>query len=454
MIVRSFRCAVISGLLLSSNGLLTSAFGSDDGGLILPEDHFPLLEQILRESAEIAPRMIEEDLQVEAARAEEQVAAAVRYPSVSGAFRYLGRLEDRADFDGTRSFYQPQGNLIARQPLYHWGALAANQRLGRLQRAVSEGNRVEAYRLLALAIRADFLDLAVRQQAIDVARERLRLAEQERTAAQTRSDRGELTGEELRVFELNAQEAALELERLRQEREFAVRAFGQLSGFQPTGDEWMPAAIPPLATGALTMEDRPDGGMLPWEEISRLRIEEAEAQLVVESARLRPRLDLVAGVLQDQVAVFDRSDIDRTVYFAGIELTWNLFDGYETQGRKAAALARKRLAVRRNQRLEREASAELDRLEQGVDWAARALALAEEHLELARQDLSQSEQDLASGLISEAELGLSRVTSRERELAATERRAEYLMAVAEFASAAGLDPAMERYWDSVGVADP
>lgn len=410
----------------------------------LPEDSFPLLEQVLREAVDHSWRMIEEELQVEEARAEADVRASGRYPSVSGRFRFAGRLEDREDFDRTRSFYQPQAGLTVRQPLYHWGALQANSRIGRLRAAMAEGDRAEAYRELAVAIRSEFLRLAVQHQAIDLAEQRLALIQHELAIAKSRFAREEITPDELKDQELEAGEAELELARVRRNREFAMEEFSRLTGYEPAGDEWAPARIPVLDRGRANLPGDPKATP-PWQDVSQMRIEQAEEQLAIEATRRRPQLDLVAGVSQDQVAVRDRSDIDRIVYFAGVELTWNLFDGHETRGRRGAALARKRLEERRHERQEREWTAELDRLEEGVDWAARQLAVSEKRLELAARNLSQGEQDLEQGRISEIELAALRVDHAEREMAATSSRAEYLMAVAEFFSEAGADPAMDYY---------
>lgn len=422
------------------------AVSAAEGGVevCLPEEPFPVLEQVLRESIDRSWRMIEEGLRVEEAMGEAEAAAAGRLPTVSGNFRYLGRIEDRDDFDRTRTFYQPQAVLTARQPLYHWGALQAQRRLGELRTAMAENNQAEAYRLLALEIRAAFLELGIHRKSLELASHRLALAEADLGIARARFEREEITAEALRMQELVVEEFSLILERLEREREWGVRSFSRLSGFNPVGREWIPEKIPVLrgfgngAEGAGRL-------FLPWKELSRARIQQATEQFSIESARQRPRLDLVAGVSQDQVAIAQRSDVDRVVYFAGLELTWNLFDGYETRGRRSAALARKRLETQRHRRLEADWQDQLDRLENSVHWTFREVALAEEQLELAAMNLSQREEDLTRGLVSETEVVAARVAHAERDLAANVRRADYLLASAEFISHAGLDPVMDRY---------
>ncbi|HLS28519.1 MAG TPA: TolC family protein, partial [Opitutales bacterium] len=145
----------------------------------------------------------------------------------------------------------------------------------------------------------------------------------------------------------------------------------------------------------------------------------------------------------DQLALTDRSDVDRVVYFAGIELTLNLFDGYETRGRKKAAIARRDLETRRYEREKEEESVERQRLKESLLWSSRELEIAEKRLELAYREVAQKESDLESGTASSVDVAAARVALLERELAATEQRATQLLLASEFLSRTGNGPAMK-----------
>lgn len=416
----------------------------------LPEDVFPVLEQVLLAAGIRSPQMLEEEFRVVQARAEADAAAAALRPFLTGSLRYLGRIEDREDLAGTNSYYHPQGSLIARQPVYQWGALRATQRIGRLGAALAAKNRTEAYRELALTIRALFLDLIVQGKAIEVAERREAFAREELVAGRDRLAQGEATDEEVMRLKLAWEETELNLERMRGQREHAMERFLRITGFKPCGEAWIPEEIPSFAGRAEPSNGPADGPFQPWLEMAQLRIEEAEQQLVVERARNRPRIDLIAGIAQDQIALSNRSDIDRTIYFGGVELTWTLFDGHESRARQDAARTRMRLERATYRRLEREAAEEVARLEEAVGWVARKVEIAEQRWELARRELSQREADLAEGDISATALAAARLELSERDLAAAEARGEYLLAAAELASARGTDPVVGKFADFVG----
>ncbi len=418
---------------------------------LLPESVFPRLDAALRQSLDYSFRMVEESFRQEEARGEAEARASGLYPSVSGNFRYLARLEERDDRERRRRDTQPQAGLMVRQPLYHWGALRAESRVGRIRQAIAEHNRAEAYRLLALEIRGQFLDLVVRAKELEVAAYEHELAEQELRRGERLLEREEIAQEEVRELRLNAEEHQLRKERREAEYRLAERDFSRVVGVEVTEDTGIPAGVPYLGVEASDEPSRfrelirKDGRYLPRMDAARKRVDEAESRRDAERSRVRPQLNLVAGVTQDQVAVFDRGDIDRTVGFAGLEVTWNLFDGYEARGRRAAANARRRMEEQRRNREEREWAAEVERLESTLGFLQRELNLAEDRLVLERERLERDERALEAGRISSREMSLARIEYMQRELAATERRAEYLMGFAEFLSEAGFDPVMDYY---------
>jgi outer membrane protein TolC len=425
---------------------VAGATAADRNGL-LPEQVFPQLEEVLMEAVGRSWRMVEEGLREVEARGEGKALAGPRYPTVVGAFRYTGRLEERDDFDRTRSFYQPQASLTARQTLYDWGAGRASSRLGEIRIALAVHGRAEAYRLLALEVRSGFLELAVLEEEIRLGEVRLGLARLERAAAEAAWGRGELTEEELALSRLAAREVEFRYKGRIRERAHARADFVRLTGWtMENGWEW-PTEFPVWEVGPKGgVEERMViGDYMPWREGARGRIEQAEAQYLVERARDRPRLALIAGVAQDQVAVFDRSDINRTILFGGVELTWTIFDGFESRGRRAAAMARKRLEEKRLERQEEVWEVGKVRLGEEMERAERELRFSQERVSLGARELRRREEDFERGLLAELDVQASRAVQAERVVGAARRGRDYLMAVAEYRSAAGRDPAMDYY---------
>ncbi len=428
-------------------------FGERDRPMIdlLPEAVFPELKDLLGRSAEASPRMIEEALREMEVRGEAEAAGSRIYPSITGNLRYVGRVEERSDLNGHRTSGQPQAGLLLRQPLYHWGALRAESRAGRIREEIATHNRAEAYRLLALEIRSRYLDLVLQSRGIEVATAERDLLQEELRVSESLLERDEIALDAVRETRLAAEEASLRLDRLRRESEFSHAAFARLVGDETGFPESFPDVVPPLDTGYSGSEyrfgvlARREDGYRPGLETARQRALEAENRRDAERSRVRPNLNLVAGVTQDQVAVFDRSDIDRTVLFAGVEVRWNIFDGFEARGRRAAATARQRLEERRLDREERERAAGIERIESSLLFAERELKLAESRLELAGESLERKSGEFDEGRLSEKDLARARIEYMRTELAVIERRAEYLMMFAEYLSEAGFDPIMDSF---------
>jgi outer membrane protein TolC len=260
-------------------------------------------------------------------------------------------------------------------------------------------NRAEAYRLLALEIRAAFLDLALQAEEIRLAEFRLGVAHLEQAGAETAWRRGEITEEEAAWARLVAGETELRLDRLTRERANARADFVRLTGWTDPEGLRDPEGFPVLELGPENEAGGRlgTGGYLPWRGAARGRVQQAAAQYQLERARDRPRLGLIAGVAQDQVAVFDRSDINRTILFGGVELTWTIFDGFESQGRRSAAMARRRLEEARWARQEEEWKVGLVRLGEAVAGARRELSFAQARLRLGERDLGRREADFEQG---------------------------------------------------------
>ncbi len=406
--------------------------------VVLPEDVFPVLEGVLRDAVVGSPEAIAERIRVEEAGAEAEARAAGGRPFVTGAFRYVGRVEERRDLDGTRWGDQPHGLVSLRQPVFHWGAISANREIGEIRLGMAEEEREEALRLLALEVRRRFLDLAVGARMIELGERNLELAELRLENGVALSERGEISAEAVEELRLAREEAGFRLERMRRERELAVEEFFRVAGVEARSEFPFPVGVPDFAVRGegelLALNDS-----LPQLEIARKRIAESERQYEIEVARDRPKLNLIVGVSQDQVPVFDRSDIDRTIFYAGAEVTWTIFDGFESRARRDAALARRRLEKRNLARLTEEAAARVSRFREEVEWAGNALRLSERRRELSRRNFDLIATQAERGEASEADVAAGRVAFAERELALTEARANYLMASARYWSAAGAD---------------
>ncbi len=404
---------------------------------------FPEMEEILKTAATEAPQILEELLREAEAAEEAAILRAPRYPSVRGTARMVSRYEERSDLESGRSGFQPQAGLTFRQPLYHWGSLQAEDRIGRIREELTRRNTDESFRLLALEVRSRYLSLVVDRLALDVAIRRLDLAEQEWRSTRRMLERGEIEDNEALDSALALEEATLVRERRQADHDLALRSLARLTGTNRSSELRLPRSMALLEdfdweeqfVDFLEGRSRP-----PFLQAADQRVLEAERRREAERSRARPNLDLVAGVLQDQVAVFDRRDIDRTIFFAGVEVNWNIFDGFASRSRRAAASSRLRLEENRRGRLENDWHYDLEYLESQLEFSKREMELADRRLDLVEASLERARADFEAGRLSAIEVARSEVLMAERRLAAGEKRAAYLMAWAELISESGRDP--------------
>ena len=74
-----------------------------------------------------------------------------------------------------------------------------------------------------------------------------------------------------------------------------------------------------------------------------IEIEIEKNQLTIANSQLKPKLNLVSGFYQDQVALANSDDnLLRNNFIVGLEAKWAIWDSSKSKGQKTVALARKR----------------------------------------------------------------------------------------------------------------
>lgn len=171
-----------------------------------------------------------------------------------------------------------------------------------------------------------------------------------------------------------------------------------------------------------------------------------DEQLAILDKRHWPNFDLVAGVFTDQLDSINQQDyVFRVQYYAGLQIRWNIFDGWQTDGYKRGALARKRTyamlrdqAGTDNRQAIETLLANLRLNLKQIEARDKRETLLERRVTLLRQ---QVEQNLVSGVeLMEGEIDYLEVRRRLMEA-----RVNYLMNLMELAVLLDEDPAVIRY---------
>ena len=412
--------------------------------LRLPEEMLPGLQPLLNAALDAAPQVLQGRLAVLSAEAGEEDARSGLYPHISAGAGVDGRQEVRKDIPGIHYSLESSYGLAVTQPLWHWHALADQARIGQIQRELAENDLAEARRTLVLELRAQYTDLILLGLEYRQTQENARRAERKLAADEERATHGELAATALADERLAGEENQVQLERQAAAAQRAREDFAVLLGRKDFTVDDLPGEIPPVPSGwAARLQPEPGptaalaaGPVLPA-ALARADRERETARLgyEIQSVRLWPTLDAVAGVTQDQVSYTANigSKIGVQVDYIGLRFNWNIFDGWSSQ----AGVSRARADLRqKNLAFDLAAQALQRRLADGwldLRLAQRELALAETRLQNATDRLASARVRHEAGQLADdvwqqqgADLGL-------QHLAVLRLRAAQLLRVAEYA---------------------
>ena len=430
------------------------AQATDKPAVPVPETYFPALAQLLESAAKLSPRMVARNADDAVAEANRVVARSGQLPNVGGNLQYNGWQRDkRVDLPAPTNLTRFSYNLNLVQPLYHWGALENNTRIGELQLKIAQGQTAEAYRLLVQEIRAQFLQLAIRKTALARARLSRDLAAQQLKLAEEKLELKVIAASDIYYVRMNLTQANLALDRSQEDYDSARRALAKLSGTPELGDGQVPDSIPvvPVAMNDLAVPMAGIGGGSPPES-NGLRALERQIQIEQLSyknatTRLKPKFNFILGVTQDQQSYTSNIGAKYGVqsYYVGTSVSWSMFDGFATRGLKAGSLARRRQL----EQSYREMSADLVERVQGqlrqLGLAARSMAISDEFLLLGENGVRVRQEDLARGSASQADVDSARLSLLDNRINAYNARLDFLLRTAEYLSTLAKDPAVANF---------
>ncbi|HVU24530.1 MAG TPA: TolC family protein [Opitutus sp.] len=419
-------------------------------GLPLPENYFPALKTMLATAARRSPRMVTRDLNEALAEGNRIIARAGLLPSAGGNFRYLPWDRDYRVAD-PRSPYTSEKIAYAvnlTQPLYHWGALESTARIAELQSKITRGETTETYRQLANEIRRQFLQLIVKKADLARTRTGQKRAEEQLQLAQENLDRHAISDADMFTPQMAADQARLATDRAVDDYDSSRLLLGKFVGTGPVGDDQVPDAIPEIPATPERLKPYLDDYANTAEPGAYLlrtvkdQIEVEKLNYRVASARLRPSVDLVLGSTQDEQSYTANigAKYGVTSYFAGIGVSWSLFDGRATKGIKINTLARRRELERRYQQISGDLLDDARAKYRQLEFAARSLDLEERQLVRRDQDLDRVKDRLARGLASEADVRNAEFARGGDQVDVYRARSDYLTRAADFLGSVLQDP--------------
>lgn len=428
-------------------GMLWAASSAD--GLVLPERVLPALDPILRTAAQQSPRMVNRALELEIAENNRIQARANLLPSVGGAFRIYETRDDREDIGDVRA-QKTYYDLSITQPLFHWGERMNNARIGEIQKQMAERNYSEAYRGLLQELRMKYLQLIVQKQGVQRAREALAYANQQVRLGEERLAKKVISELEMYPIRLAAEQGQITLERTEFDFAMAKASFARLSGTSAPSDHQIPDAVPTLTYDAQPI-DRLLAGFLSRPELPTPEAVNARFQRQIEElnyknqkTRLRPKVSAVAGSNQDQQSytINTAQKYRVTSLYAGVSVSWTIFDGFAAQAATRNALARLRQVEGDEKELLHRLGQQAQTQAKHVNFAARAMAISDRALVSAEGNLRTKQGEFQRGIVSESDVTLAGLHLIDARINAFNHRIDYLSKVGEFLGTLAADPAV------------
>jgi outer membrane protein TolC len=319
-----------------------------------PEIFFPELSAVLSELVKKAPFLEEQRELVIQAQSGKIISESSKGFKVGINAQAQSLHEDRPS-QGFYHRYRVLGSIYLRRPLYHWGALDAASRVAELSERNAKIQYASLQRSYESKTRSDFLDLVILHYEEDLARASYALAQKNELDLMRRRDLGLVS--DLTVYEstLSRLKQAIKLSDIRRKANYQGRVFHLETGY-PKGltfaktpqftdfcEKHVFSGSPPILVSRLSS---------PELENLRNEIEKENNQIKIADAELKPKIDLIGGLYQDQVDLANSNEsLNRNNLIIGVEAKWNIWDSSLSKGKKEAARSKKRmneLSLQRN----------------------------------------------------------------------------------------------------------
>ena len=417
----------------------------------LPEHSLPGLESLLEHAVQQSPRMLNQALNLEIAENDRIQARANLLPSVGGTYRDNQARDQRADQSGTLNVRKVYYDLSINQTIFSWGERGSYARMGEIRQKIIQTQYQEAYRILAQEIRARYLTLITQKINLERTRFNNKLVQEQLRLAEDKLVKKQFSDLDMFAPRLNAERSLIDLERNEFDFNNARLSLARLAGVPDLSDESIPEDVPvPARYDAVVFNqlvgDYSQQKDLPTPEAKLMlrQLDLDQLDYKVASVRLRPKLSFNAGLTQDEQAyslnVAQKYQVNSK--YAGIAVSWSIFDSFSSAAATRTALARRR--QHQNDYLEMHARLlqQAEMQNRMLYFSARNLSIQERFLDSAYGNLRTKQEEFKRGLISETDIGQVQLYLYDTRIGTSSARADYYQKVVELLGTLNNDPAI------------
>ena len=420
------------------------------GTLTTPESLFPQLANIYTVANEKAPSLLREIQKISEAEGRGYLFSSDKYPHLNFDLNtgYERREREKGvDSDDLRNFF----NLSLNQPIYHWGGIVARERIGEIDIHLAKEEYERFYQSLAQEIRLLYLSLILENVSLrntklreEITRKHLGILDEQRR-------QGVLSEDDYTLQYIQLQEILLEIQKNKNKAQRLIERLVYITGYKQINLNHLPPEVPPPSLERNIFEQRLNNftesgykNNLKF-SLNAQRIQREKENLKYIESINRPLLNIHLTVqqVQDNTATFN--DVDTLIYFGGVRLTWNIFDGFATKGKKIASMARIRLLEQEELGINNELTREARDMATDLDLSFRSLELNEARYPFTKKFWDRDCQLWKENRISELEYLESRLTFFNKQKDLYMARSDFLLNLSKFLSHVGQDPAMQYF---------
>ncbi len=422
------------------------------GPQVLPESLFPELNALLEEALKGSSTVNVGQLKVDEAEGNLATAEGRRKLHLNTFGQATVRSQNRDDIDGSNTQGQLYANLQLTKPLFHWGSLEAGEEIGELRVDNALGSLFTIKGNLLVNVRNLYLQLALTRQSQRLHEKNLELGENLISNQERLLDLGQTTPQQLLETRLLLQQFE---ENLLSTEKYIYYLEDSLGA--ATGSIVLPGALGNQPFPAVTSLEEAEAdrirqvlnnslpqapSILHWQK--NLEIEKLNWKALRQ--RTKPKVDLVLGAFQDQVdSVSTNEFINRFNYFAGFQVNWNIFDGFETRGMLSSSRARQRMYELELEQAEKTLAQEGRQYLREILFLERQMATREKKLSLLNQQIALKEKQVEEGLIPPNEYLQETINFENANIELMRSKADYLLGISRLYIVMGEDPFLQQH---------
>lgn len=336
-------------------------------------------------------------------------------------------------------------NVVLRHPLFYWGALNSEKRIGEMQFDMEALSSQLARLELVQSIRREYMSLVIAKQRFERVRLDLEEAKSKLDYHLESVEKGLASSSSAFPLELDVERKELSALRIQSDWDYALQGLANQTG------------IDAESLAGLIADEIPEFELLSPESMDQfaayfergvdvdetnkrlaldLEIEKRRLQIIDQS--LKPRFDAQVG-LSSNALDLDGTRREQSYSYFGLNVGWNIFDGFRKKGRSMEAVNRLMRKEKSKELFEANLIRSFERMRMTLEIELRSLAIEEQALVSLRANLKFIGEQMEDGLASETAF-----TKRQRDFTNTSintqnRRIAYLNALSQLAAGLGMD---------------